>query len=103
LRSTAVLGELRSKFFGASDKTTIVARALVVSSHAQIYAPPLLCRILSMKRKTDCGLENEDGNGEPDTKKRAPSNEKITDRFRDGLLDQETLEEYKKLYANSEP
>jgi hypothetical protein len=56
-----------------------------------------------MKRKTDRGCETVDGNGQPEAKKRTLSNEKITDRFRDRLLDHATLEEYKKRYASSEP
>ncbi len=63
----------------------------------------LSAKLLTMKRKTDCRSESVDGNGQPDAKRRALSNENTTDRFREGLLSHENLEEYKKRYANSEP
>ncbi|KAL1955909.1 hypothetical protein VTO42DRAFT_7982 [Malbranchea cinnamomea] len=56
-----------------------------------------------MKRKTDSELEAVKANGEPDTKKRALSDETIAGRFRDGLLTREVLEQYKQAYAKSAP
>jgi hypothetical protein len=96
------LGVMRSRnnFLGSPCKnTTVTAFVFTSQTNPQISSSLQL----GMKRKTDCGCETVDGNGQPEAKKRAVSNEKITDRFRDGLLDHATLEEYKKRYASAEP
>lgn len=56
-----------------------------------------------MKRKTDSETEAANANGEPDAKKRVLSVETVASRFREGLLNREVLEEYKKSYATSQP
>ncbi|CBF79621.1 hypothetical protein AN7554.2 [Aspergillus nidulans FGSC A4] len=55
-----------------------------------------------MKRKTN-SRESVDGNGQPDTKKRALSSEEVALRFRDGLFEPSVQENYTKLYAESGP
>ncbi|PGH08470.1 hypothetical protein AJ80_07869 [Polytolypa hystricis UAMH7299] len=58
-----------------------------------------------MKRKTDSAHEasGRESNGQRDAKRQALSDETIAARFRDGLLERATLEEYKQKYAHSEP
>jgi hypothetical protein len=55
-----------------------------------------------MKRKTN-SRDSVDGNGQPDTKKRALSSEEVALRFRDGLFEPSVQENYTKLYAESGP
>ncbi|KAL5048395.1 hypothetical protein BDW71DRAFT_177596 [Aspergillus fruticulosus] len=55
-----------------------------------------------MKRKTN-SRESVDGNGQPDTKKRALSSEEVALRFRDGLFEPSVQENYTKLYSESAP
>ncbi|KKK20889.1 hypothetical protein P175DRAFT_0440230 [Aspergillus ochraceoroseus IBT 24754] len=55
-----------------------------------------------MKRKTN-GRESLDGNGQPDTKKRALSSEEVALRFRDGLFEPAELQKYTKAYTQSAP
>jgi hypothetical protein len=55
-----------------------------------------------MKRKTN-GRESFDGNGQPDSKKRALSSEEVALRFRDGLFDSAEQQKYTKAYSVSEP
>ncbi|KAL2841897.1 Oxoglutarate and iron-dependent oxygenase degradation C-term-domain-containing protein [Aspergillus pseudoustus] len=55
-----------------------------------------------MKRKTN-GRESLDGNGQPNSKKRALSSEEVAVRFRDGLFDSAEQQKYTKSYAQSEP
>lgn len=55
-----------------------------------------------MKRKTD-GRESLDANGQPDSKKRALSNEEAVKRFSDGLFDPSLQQKYTKEYAQSAP
>lgn len=54
-----------------------------------------------MKRKT--GRESQGANGQPDSKKRALSNEEAATRFRDGLFDSAELQNYTTAYAKSKP
>ncbi|KAL2817303.1 Oxoglutarate and iron-dependent oxygenase degradation C-term-domain-containing protein [Aspergillus granulosus] len=55
-----------------------------------------------MKRKTNT-RESLDGNGQPDSKKRALSSEEVALRFRDGLFNPAEQQKYTKAYAQSEP
>lgn len=55
-----------------------------------------------MKRKTD-ERQSLDGNGLPETKKRALSSEEATARFRDGLFDPAEQQKYTDAYAKSSP
>ncbi|KAL4964587.1 oxidative DNA demethylase [Aspergillus stella-maris] len=55
-----------------------------------------------MKRKTN-GRDSVDGNGQPETKKRALSSEEVALRFRDGLFDPSVQQNYTKSYAQSQP
>ncbi|GIC85609.1 oxidative DNA demethylase [Aspergillus udagawae] len=55
-----------------------------------------------MKRKTDT-REALNGNGQPETKKRALSNEEVAGRFRDGLFEPSEQQNYTKAYAQSGP
>ncbi|KAL4927071.1 oxidative DNA demethylase [Aspergillus undulatus] len=55
-----------------------------------------------MKRKTD-SRESLNGNGQPDTKKRALSSEEVALRFRDGLFEPSVQQNYTKAYAQSQP
>ncbi|KAL4799926.1 Oxoglutarate and iron-dependent oxygenase degradation C-term-domain-containing protein [Aspergillus venezuelensis] len=55
-----------------------------------------------MKRKTN-GRDSVDGNGQPETKKRALSSEEVALRFRDGLFDASVQQNYTKSYAQSQP
>ncbi|KAL4952700.1 Oxoglutarate and iron-dependent oxygenase degradation C-term-domain-containing protein [Aspergillus filifer] len=55
-----------------------------------------------MKRKTN-GRDSVDGNGQPETKKRALSSEEVALRFRDGLFDPAVQQNYTKSYAQSQP
>ncbi|KAL4942801.1 hypothetical protein BDV06DRAFT_235166 [Aspergillus oleicola] len=55
-----------------------------------------------MKRKTN-GRDSVDGNGQPETKKRALSSEEVALRFRDGLFDPSVQQNYTKAYAQSQP
>lgn len=55
-----------------------------------------------MKRKTTFTRNSLDGNGQSDPKKRL-LDETIKSRFRDGLLDRATLDQYKQSYAVSAP
>lgn len=57
--------------------------------------------ISKMKRKT--GRESQGANGQPDSKKRALSNEEAATRFRDGLFDSAELQKYTTDYAKSKP
>lgn len=50
-----------------------------------------------MKRKTD------NANGQPESKKRALSNEEAVTRFNDGLFDPSMQQKYTKEYAQSAP
>lgn len=50
-----------------------------------------------MKRKTS------DANGQPDSKKRALSNEEAAARFNDGLFEPSLHQKYTKEYAQSAP
>ncbi|EEH21498.1 hypothetical protein PABG_03714 [Paracoccidioides brasiliensis Pb03] len=56
-----------------------------------------------MKRKPTLGRNSSDANDQPDSKKRVLDFETVKSRFRDGLLDKATLEQYKQSYANSAP
>ncbi|KAL2365220.1 hypothetical protein RJZ56_001838 [Blastomyces dermatitidis] len=56
-----------------------------------------------MKRKTTSARNSLDGNGLPGPKKRALDTETVKSRFREGLLDRATLEQYKQSYAASAP
>lgn len=53
--------------------------------------------ISKMKRKTD------NANGQPESKKRALSNEEAVTRFNDGLFDPSLQQKYTKEYAQSAP
>ncbi|KAL3474826.1 Oxoglutarate and iron-dependent oxygenase degradation C-term-domain-containing protein [Aspergillus californicus] len=55
-----------------------------------------------MKRKTD-SRQSIDGNGQPDSKKRALSSEEVALRFRDGLFEPTEQQKYTKSYTHSEP
>lgn len=55
-----------------------------------------------MKRKTD-ERPSIDGNGLPESKKRALSSEEATARFRNGLFDPEEQQKYTDEYAKSTP
>lgn len=55
-----------------------------------------------MKRKTE-ERPSLDGNGLPETKKRALSREEATARFRDGLFDPAEQQKYTDAYAKSSP
>ncbi|OJD24316.1 hypothetical protein ACJ73_04320 [Blastomyces percursus] len=56
-----------------------------------------------MKRKTPFARNSLDGNGQPGPKKRVLDTETVKSRFREGLLDRATLEQYKQSYAASAP
>jgi hypothetical protein len=55
-----------------------------------------------MKRKTDT-RDALNGNGQPETKKRALSNEEVAARFRDGLFEPSEQQKYTKAYTKSGP
>jgi hypothetical protein len=55
-----------------------------------------------MKRKTDT-REALNGNGQPESKKRALSNEEVAARFRDGLFEPSEKQKYTKAYVQSSP
>ncbi|KAF4238768.1 hypothetical protein CNMCM6457_009817 [Aspergillus fumigatiaffinis] len=55
-----------------------------------------------MKRKTDT-REALNGNGQPESKKRALSNEEVAARFRDGLFEPSEQQKYTKAYVQSSP
>lgn len=55
-----------------------------------------------MKRKTE-DRPSLDGNGLPESKKRALSSEEATARFRDGLFDPAEQQKYTDAYAKSSP
>ena len=55
-----------------------------------------------MKRKTDTE-EPQGANGQPNTKKRALSNEEALARFNKGLFDSAKQQKYTKEYAQSAP
>ncbi|KAI9926486.1 hypothetical protein ASPWEDRAFT_163480 [Aspergillus wentii DTO 134E9] len=54
-----------------------------------------------MKRKT--GRESTGANGQPESKKRALSNEEVAARFRDGLFEPSEQQKYTEEYAQSAP
>ncbi|KAL4920797.1 Oxoglutarate and iron-dependent oxygenase degradation C-term-domain-containing protein [Aspergillus aurantiobrunneus] len=55
-----------------------------------------------MKRKTN-SRDSLDGDGQPDSKKRALSSEEVALRFRDGLFEPSVQQNYTKAYAQSTP
>ena len=55
-----------------------------------------------MKRKTDTN-ESQGANGQPNTKKRALSNEEVLARFNKGLFDSAKQQKYTQEYAESAP
>ena len=73
-------------------------RKKVHPSNLATQPPP---SIPKMKRKT--GRESQGANGQPDSKKRALSNEEAATRFRDGLFDSAELQKYTTAYAESKP